>query len=429
MEGLLLHGPIEPAGTARYSQLLSRVGRLSSAPLAVAVPSGVRDVVALLSWVRATGLGFSVMNGGLNPSHQCCAGRLVVATDALRFVVRLDEISERVVVGAGCLMEDVDRELSVLGRCLPGPVYERVGLAGALLGGGWGYLSKRHGLLCDAAEAMEVVTAAGDVLRISGGAHDPHRELFWALTRGGGAGTLCFVTSITFLTLPAPPAVCHGLITGLPLSHARRVAEAVRLLKPTWDADTVVYPVVERRAGISLVFFCAKGMEAARGPMEALVRELACPSLRNGVTEKSYWEAQRALSSWFEPPSGEGCDSMSQHGSFVDNLHVEDFCKVVARVEQHSGFIRVAYQNYFEDTGYLVVASAHWRSGQDPDLTEECRSLVQAAVQDHELGSAPNFVGNASLEALFNRRDARRLLAVKKAYDPHNLFQHHVINF
>src|SRR5919202_1882798 len=69
-----------------------------------------------------------------------------------------------------------------LRRALRGPLH-RPGVAGYTLGGGVGWLARRHGFAADSLLRAEVVTADGRIVVAS---RDEHEDLFWALRGGGG---------------------------------------------------------------------------------------------------------------------------------------------------------------------------------------------------------------------------------------------------
>ena len=113
-------------------------------------------------------------------------------------------------IGAGARLADVYAALGRMGRCLPGGSCPTVGIGGLTLGGGVGYLTRAYGLTCDRLVAADVVTA-DSVLRHVSATSEP--DLFWAI-RGGGGGNFGVVTSFTFRTAPAPPAVSFFLQFG-----------------------------------------------------------------------------------------------------------------------------------------------------------------------------------------------------------------------
>ena len=94
------------------------------------------------------------------------------------------------------------------------------GVAGLTLGGGSGWLERKHGLACDNVLAVELVTASGEPIRATA---DEHPELFWAL-RGGG-GNFGVVTAIELALHPVGPEVLGGLV----LHPRERARDLLRL--------------------------------------------------------------------------------------------------------------------------------------------------------------------------------------------------------
>jgi FAD/FMN-containing dehydrogenase len=108
-------------------------------------------------------------------------------------------------VQGGALWGDVDHETQARGLVTTGGIVAHTGVAGLTLGGGIGFLMRKHGLAIDNLLSAEVVTAEGSILRAS---TDDHPDLFWAL-RGGG-GNFGVVTTFQFALHPVGPTVMAG---------------------------------------------------------------------------------------------------------------------------------------------------------------------------------------------------------------------------
>src|SRR6266508_2532186 len=102
---------------------------------------------------------------------------------------------------------EFDRETQAFGLATTGGLVSTTGIAGFTLGGGFGWLMRKHGLACDNLLSAELVTAGGRILRASA---DENADLFWGL-RGGG-GNFGIVTSFEFRLHPVGPVVTAGPI-------------------------------------------------------------------------------------------------------------------------------------------------------------------------------------------------------------------------
>ena len=180
-------------------------GAVDRHPACFARCIGVADVVAAVRFARAHDLEIAVRGGGHNVAGTAvCDDGVVIDLSAMR-AVWVDPAGGTAWVQGGALWGDVDRETQAHGLATTGGIIGHTGVAGLTLGGGLGFLMRKHGLAVDNLLAAEVVTADGSVLRV---AADEHPELFWAL-RGGG-GNFGVVTSFRFTLHPVGPTVLAG---------------------------------------------------------------------------------------------------------------------------------------------------------------------------------------------------------------------------
>ena len=121
--------------------------------------------------------------------------------------VWVDAVERTARAQAGCTLANLDRETQLHGLAAVLGFVSETGIAGLTVGGGFGYLTRKHGWTCDTVLSMEVVTAEAKVVRASA-AENP--ELFWAL-RGGG-GNFGIVTSFEYRLFPVGPEILGGAI-------------------------------------------------------------------------------------------------------------------------------------------------------------------------------------------------------------------------
>ncbi len=180
------------------------------------------DVVHAVNFARDNGLLLAVRGGGHNiAGNAMCDDGIVIDLSQMK-AARVDPSARRVTIDGGATLADLDAATQAHGLATPVGINSTTGVAGLTLGGGFGWLSRKHGMTVDNLESAEVVTAAGEVVRASA---TEHPDLFWAL-RGGG-GNFGAVTRFEFRLHPVGPDVLSGLIV-YPISEAKSVLQQYR---------------------------------------------------------------------------------------------------------------------------------------------------------------------------------------------------------
>jgi len=169
-------------------------------PAAIVQPDDTASVVATVRAALAAGLPLTVRGGGHSVAgHAVADGAVCVDLRRMRGVV-VDPVARRATVQGGAIWEDVDRATMPHDLAMTGGTFWDTGVGGLTLSGGLGYLMGTSGLTCDNLLRATVVTAAGELVE-AGPAGDP--ELLWAL-RGGG-GNFGIVTEFEFRLQPIGP--------------------------------------------------------------------------------------------------------------------------------------------------------------------------------------------------------------------------------
>ncbi len=210
-----LRGPLLRQRDAGYDEA-RRVwnGMIDRSPVLIARCAGVADVINSVNFARTHRLLVAVRGGGHNVAgNAICDGGLTIDLSGMQSI-RVDPVQRTARAEVGATWGEFDRETQTFGLATPGGQISTTGLAGLTLGGGWGHLARRHGLVSDNLISADLVLADGSFLTVS---NTQHPELFWGL-RGGG-GNFGVVTSLEYQLHPVGPVI--GGLVAYPMDKAK----------------------------------------------------------------------------------------------------------------------------------------------------------------------------------------------------------------
>jgi FAD/FMN-containing dehydrogenase len=193
-------GPVVVPGEARYAQakLLFNPSFDGNRPQAVAYCRTPEDVAATIGFARSRGIQFAARSGRHSFGGYSAPTGGLVADLSRMHQIQIAPDRQTAVLGPGAINIDMYSGLGRAGLALPGGTCPTVGLGGLVTGGGFGYSSRKLGLMVDNLLELELVTASGQRLTCNA---TEHPDLFWAC-RGGGGGNFGVVTSLRFRVHP-----------------------------------------------------------------------------------------------------------------------------------------------------------------------------------------------------------------------------------
>src|SRR5213083_2415514 len=169
--------------------------------------AGVSDVIAAVKLGRATGLPVAVRSGGHSfPGFSVADDALMIDLLPLKGV-RVDPAARTARVQAGVLLGELDRETQPFGLAAPSGIVTHTGVAGLTLGGGIGWIMRKHGLSVDMLRRVDLVTADGELVKASA---DENADLFWGVC--GAGSNFGIVTEFEFNCVPLGPTILAGPI-------------------------------------------------------------------------------------------------------------------------------------------------------------------------------------------------------------------------
>ena len=169
--------------------------------------SGTADVIKGVEFARSQGLPLAVRGGAHSVAGFSTVDDGVVLDLSAMRAVTVDPGRRRAVAQGGATWADFDHETQAFGLAVTGGLVSTTGLGGFTLGGGIGWLLRRHGLTCDSLVGADVVLADGRLVHAS---EEENSDLFWGL-RGGG-GNFGVATALEYALHPVGPTVLGGLV-------------------------------------------------------------------------------------------------------------------------------------------------------------------------------------------------------------------------
>lgn len=410
-------------------------------PALIARCRDAEDVAAAVGFARDRGLRLAVRGGGHNIAGSgVCDDGLVIDLSPMS-AIEVDPRARVARVEGGALLGDLDCATQAFGLAVPAGVVSTTGVAGLTLGGGFGWLARKHGLAADNLLSVELVTAAGERLRASS---EENPELFWGL-RGGG-GNFGVATAFEFRLHPLGPEVFFGPTfyrleeAAEVLAHYRDFAHAAPPEVCVW-ADLLTAPALpfipEAYHGskvLSLMQFHAGDPEDgaaalaplrgfgtpiadAAGPLpyttaQSLLDETYAKGLRNYWTPQNFTELSDAaidalVTLAAQLPTPQSDILISQVGGAINEVAPE----------------ASAYPH--RNTAFVVTPGARWTdpAGDGPALAwiHACREALAPLASG---GAYVNFIAESQgREQEAYGGNYARLAALKARYDPENLFR------
>jgi FAD/FMN-containing dehydrogenase len=407
-------------------------------PALIVRPIDAHDVAEAIRLARSTGMELAVRSGGHSVAgHSTTEGGLLVDLGALRGM-HLDPEARTVWTGAGLTAGELTAAAHEHGLAVPFGDTASVGVGGITLGGGIGWLARKHGLTIDSLLAAELVTADGEILTVSE-ARQP--DLFWAI-RGGG-GNFGIVTRFQYrlhpvgmvvggaLALPLTPEVLTGLV-----DVASAAPDELTVISFAMALPPAPFVPVEHHGEMALIVMPVysgdlEAGQAAVAPLRALAEPIA-----DLVGPMPYPAMYQLTAEGSNGHLGIG------HSTFADALPAEVASELVARMSAPDGAgamlqIRVlggemsrvpqeatAFAHRQRQLMFMVL-----REFERPDEVEAVAAWVGGmadVLRPIEHGVYSNFLGDegeARVHEAYPAETYERLAAIKRRFDPTNLFR------
>jgi len=437
-----MRGEVLTPGAAGYDEA-RRIwnGMINRKPAVIARCTGAADVIAAVNFARDNELEIAVRGGGHSlPGQSVCDGGMMIDLSPLTGV-RVDPVKRTVRAGGGCLWGAIDHEAAAFGLATVGGTVSHTGIGGLSLGGGFGWLARKYGLVVDNLVSVDIVTADGRLLTASA---DENPDLFWAV-RGGG-GNFGVVTSFEYRAHEVGPIVVGGLAL-FPAERATEILRAFRDIMATAPDEltlAAVYmsappaPFVPQEAvgapvlGIAACYAGSvedgqRAMEPVRAlhPMVDLIGPIPYGALQTIIDKANphfiqYYNKGHYLSDLSDEVIDTFVAQAAGKTAPMSYMLLWPFRGAVAR--SVGGDTAMG----FRDTAYILVLISAWLDPAESERHVQWTRDVWTALQPFATGAiyvndlndeGPNQVMTAYEPAAF-----QRLIDVKTKYDPANIF-------
>jgi FAD/FMN-containing dehydrogenase len=434
----LIKGRVILPGQAGYDEGRTVfMGGFDRRPAFVARPADASDVQHIVTFVRENSLDLAVRSGGHSGAgHSTTDGGVVLDLHDLKHL-DIDVDGRTVWAETGLTAGEYSTAVGAHGLATGFGDTGSVGIGGITLGGGIGYLTRKHGLTIDSLLAADIVTADGQLVRADAEAHS---DLFWAI-RGGG-GNFGVATRFQFrlhpvdqvvgglLLLPATVDVVAGLA-----AVAASAPEELSLIANVMPAPPMPFVPEAHHGKLSvMVLLCYAGDVLCGEAAVAPLRQLAAPIV-DMVRPMRYPE--------IFPPEDPSYRPMAVARTlFLEHVDREVASTMVEYLEASDAVMRVAQFRILggamarvsndatafahRSSRIMVSVAAFYTGPEDRPGREQWVLDFASALEQGDRGVYVNFMGDESTErvrAAYPGSTWTRLAAIKARYDPCNVFR------
>jgi FAD/FMN-containing dehydrogenase len=416
-------------------------GSIQRNPAVVVRPTGTSDVIAAVAFAREHKLELAIRGG----SHSIAGfsttdGGMVVDLSRMKGI-RIDPQKRRAHVQGGVLWKDLDKETQEFGLAVTGGLISSTGVAGFTLGGGIGWIQRKHGLACDNLKSADVVTVDGSFVHVS---ESENSELFWAL-RGGG-GNFGIVTSFEFELHPVGPEVMAGLM----FFPGERAKEILTFYRDFYEqaSNEVTLAAVLRLAPpapflpeefhgkpiIALAGMHAGSLEQAAEDLRS-VKELTEP-IADLMTPRTYVQMQTLLDASWQP--GFQNYWKAEYLKGLPDAAIDVLVAHLATITSSLSDFKIPYLGGAisdvpeSDTAYghrdapmILNINSRWTDASDADRHIAWTRDLWEAMQPYSGGGTyTNFTSVDDQDRTpdsYGEAKYRRLSELKRRYDPENV--------
>jgi FAD/FMN-containing dehydrogenase len=416
-------------------------GMIDKRPALILRCLGASDVIKAVRFAHEQKLVVSVRGGGHNVAgNAVCDGGLMIDLSGMKSI-RVDSARQTARAEPGATWRQFDLETQAFGLASTGGLASSTGIAGFTLGGGIGWLVRKHGLALDNLISVDVVTAKAEMVTAS---MSENADLFWGV-RGGG-GNFGIVTSFEYQLHPVGPIILGGLIAYKAEDGQALLKFYREYMKQVPDELTTLFvyltapplPFLPKEVhGSHLVAialcYCGEIEEGKRvldplrkfgKPVADVIQPMPYTALQSMLDEaapqglQNYWK-----SAFISVLSDVSIDTILSHGNEITSplsaIHLHQLGGAMRRI----GDDATAFSH--RDAPFLLNIVSIWQDPSENDRQVRWTKDFFNAIQKFATGAYVNFLGEEGADRVkeaYGEEKYGKLAALKKKYDPFNFF-------
>ena len=417
-------------------------GMFDKKPAIIARCLNASDVASSVNFARAHDLLIAVKGGGHNSAGNAVCDDGMVIDLSLMQKVDVDPESGTASVEGGCLLSAVDEATQEHGMAVSAGIISHTGVGGLTLGGGFGWISRKHGLSVDNLLSVELVTAEGEMVKAS---ESENPDLFWAV-RGGG-GNFGIVTTFVFQAALIGTEVYSGPIVKkfedlksyiqfhrefvrtmpdemtiwmvvrhappLPFIDESYHGELVILIPFAWlgdpaEGEKLIQPIRDHGETIG----DASGMKPWAGWQSAF----------DGLAEhgaRNYWKSHHLTD------LSDGC--IEQIQSFAKSMPSAESEIFIPHMEGAPSRVAPEATAFpHRNTPFLLNLHTRWRDKEEDEEAISWAKNFHDATRPYSQGVYVNFLSEEGADRVreaYTEKVWERLVEAKRKWDPENVFR------
>ncbi|WP_195264912.1 FAD-binding oxidoreductase [Clostridium sp. 1001275B_160808_H3] len=409
-------------------------------PLVIIYCHNDEDVINAILWARKNSIEIRVRSGAHSYEGYSTGNDVAVIDISKMDEINIDENNGFVKIGGGVRNREIYESLGSRNYAFPGGGCPTVGVAGLVLGGGWGYSSRFLGLACDSLLEVEMINYEGKKLILN---EQSNSDLFWACKGSGG----CNFGIITSMTIKLKEKIKMGTLININYPNITnedniKVIEVLQELYKNLDRrmnlKTAIYNSAERGRGVKLTGLFYGSSNEAREILKPL--EDITTSIELKVEDMSILECNR----WIQD-SHPDYEKYKSTGRFVyrdyNNNEIKKLIEIIDNPTEGSYYTAISFYGaggaiadvnkldtayYYRDAKFIMGIQSVWEKDEYADINKEWVKSNFRAIERLTEGSFVNFPLDEldNYEKEYYGENIKRLKEIKKQYDPYNVFNY-----